>query len=187
MYCGSINKGNTVADDIHKLMVLCDDEFKPRLSKRTDAVRALSAQIGDAHPMNIEPYFEIILQQKNIIAIVDGNIGSFMSFKHDFDKPYYFPAVLREGDSINYITTICTHPDFRGKKLATQLYDYIEKSLSNDVRANCVATRTWNTNIGHIGLLQKRGYKLTCTLHEDRKDDDGTVLDTVYYCKRLEA
>ncbi|MDR2971769.1 MAG: GNAT family N-acetyltransferase, partial [Bacteroidales bacterium] len=98
----------------------------------------------------------------------------------------YFPSVFRSGDVINYITTICTHPDFRGRKLASQLYEFIEKSLPNTVKAECVSTRTWNTNIEHIRLLEKRGYKLTCTLHEDRRDEDGTMLDTVYYCKRTE-
>ena len=186
-YHGSITKGSIEADAVHNLIILCDDEFKPRLSVRSSTSEPLSKQeqIRDINigipSADIEPYFNIVLQQKNIMAIVNGAIVAFMSFKHDFDKPHCFPAV--GVGTVNYITTICVHPDVRRRGIATQLYDYIENSLPSDVGANCVATRTWNTNMKHIDLLKKRGYKLSYTIREDRKDEDGTMLDSVYYCK----
>jgi len=191
-YVGSIVKGSITADGIHKLLVLCDDEFKPRLSARIYTGKPLSTQLGQNSEnasllMSIEPYFERILQQKNIVSIVDGTIVSFISFIPGFDKPNYFPDVFRTGNTMNYISTVCTHPDFRKQGYATRLYDFIEKSLPNDIQANCVATRTWHTNNENISILQKRGYRLTNTIPRERKCDDGTELDTVYYCKRIEG
>jgi len=199
-YCGNIVSGTKLAQAVYDLMVMSDKDFIPPLSDRSSATKTLAEQSDDYiyyYPV-VDHYYEIILGQKNIIALVDEKIVAFMSFRHDFEKKFYFPTEANANDKINYVTTLCANPDYRGRGLAKDLYDFIENKLPKEVWADCVATRTWHTNESHIKILQKRGYKLTCTLHKERFDKVGFYnqspeskpreeffLDTVYYCKSL--
>ncbi|MDR0917750.1 MAG: asparaginase, partial [Oscillospiraceae bacterium] len=80
--------------------------------------------------------------------------------------------------------TICVLKKYRGNHITSHFYDMLEgnKDIPEDVFSDCVATRTWNENYAHIGILQKRGFTLTHTTVADRHQDDIDY-DTVYYCK----
>ena len=138
----------------------------------------------------VKAYTETILSQKNIIAITphDNQLIAFMSFIHNYERLDYFPQDPKEDDIVNYITTLIVHPEHRRKGIGNFLYDYIENDLPEQMHANCVAVRTWDINHGHIELLKKRGYSLTCTLHQERvveRDYGNEMHDTVYFCKRV--
>ena len=180
-YIGTIeNKDSVEATAIKGIMEACDDDFIPPMSHRSSSTANLNEQ--SLHDKDIVPYWEKILEQKNIVAFVDNKIIGFLSFCHDYKKNYFQPIVQNE--TINYISTICILKDYRGHHITSHFYDMLENNqdLPVDVICDCVATRTWNENIAHIGLLQKRGYTLTHTTFEDR-NYNGIKYDTVYYCK----
>ena len=182
-YVGSIADPSTdKAEAIKHLMVKCDNDFVPPLSFREDTTRAISDMI--LHEMDIEPYFELILAQKNIIAYHENEVIAFLTFQNNFTNHSYFPTKANENDIINYISTIIVDKEFRRLHVASKLYDFIEQLLPNDMLSQCVATRTWSTNESHIKLLDKRGYELTCTMHKDRTTAVGK-LDSFYFCKRI--
>jgi len=184
-YIGSISdETSTEAQAIKNIMVACDNDFVPPLSWREKASGAIGDQ--NLHAPDIRPYWLEILAQKNIVALAeDGEVVAFMSFKSKYAHPEYFPDVVKEGDGINYISTICVLSDYRRFGITRRFYEMMEENLPPSVHGECVSTRTWATNDGHIRLLEKRGYVLTYTIPEDRVLDTGEKLDTVYFCKRL--
>jgi hypothetical protein len=176
-----------VAKAIREIMVQCDGDFVPPLSIREDATKNMSDQ--ETHERDIEPYFQTILKQENLVAYCDDKIVAFMSFRSS--EPYdCFSPTAKIDDKINYVSTICVLDGYRGHRITSGFYDIMEISdrlpieLPPDVIGTCVATRTWHTNDSHLGLLKKRGYILTKTIADDRRWNNE-VFDTVYYCKSL--
>ena len=183
-YVGTVTDATSdVAQAIRNIMIQCDDDFVPPLSVREDATKDMGSQAF--HERDIEPYFQIVLSQKNIVAYYEGKIVAFMSFRcnepHDCFSPF-----AKADDSINYVSTICVLDSYRGCRITSGFYDIMETvgRLPADVSGTCVATRTWDANVSHIGLIKKRGYILTKTVEGDRKWNEE-VFDTVYYCKSL--
>jgi ribosomal protein S18 acetylase RimI-like enzyme len=184
-YVGSIaDPMSDKAVAIKRLLIKHDNDFVPPLSFREDATRAIADM--KLHETDIVPYFETILAQKNIIALHDNKIIAFLSFQHNYENHFPFSTVAKEGDVINYISTIIVEKEFRRLLVANRLYEFIEHSLPNDMSSQCVSTRTWSTNESHIKLLAKRDYELTCTMHKDRRTSVG-LLDSIYFCKRITA
>jgi ribosomal protein S18 acetylase RimI-like enzyme len=188
-YIGSLTDiASTNAKSIKSVLEQCDNDFIPPLSCRESSTAAVAAQCN-LHARDIQPYFEQVLAQKNIVAYSGNDIVALMSFRHNFPNHFYFPTIVKEDDVINYVTTICVLEKYRGYSLAKRLYDFIENVddlLPTRVYGTCIATRTWETNGSHIKILDKRGYTLTCTLHGDRYDEiENRNISTVYYCKRL--
>jgi ribosomal protein S18 acetylase RimI-like enzyme len=185
-FVGSLtNPNNQVATAIKNLIVICDEEFIPPLSYRENAVAPIAKM--HVHEKDCESYFEIISVQNNIVAYCNDKIVAFMSFRHN-ESHDHFDGVVRDGDVVNYVSTICVDKNFRRYGIANRLYDFIENKnngLPRGVYGECVATRTWHTNESHIKLLDKRGYCLTDTLLNDRISNAGEKIDTVYFCKRL--
>ena len=132
-YRGRIVLGTPLAAYVYEIMELCDNDFVPPLSRRNSTAKPLSNQDDKIEADSIDPYFEILLAQKNIVAFSENKAVAFMSFIHAFDKYYYFPTKATENDKINYITTICVHPDFRWNGIAQRFYDFIERELPKEV------------------------------------------------------
>jgi len=190
-FVGSLpNVNDPVAKAIKNLIIKCDKDFIPPLSSR-GIVGGRDIENGDVKDVGVqddERYFRIVLKQKNIVAYCEDNIVAFMSFRHN--EPHDpFTGVVEAGDVVNYVTTICVEEKYRGYGIASRFYDFVENKnndLPKEVYGDCVATRTWHTNVPHIELLKKRGYSLTHILVNDRDGNEpGEKLDTVYYCKRL--
>lgn len=180
-YVGTIeDEASEIAVAIKGIMESCDDDFIPPMSCRNSATADINEQT--LHSKDIVPYWQQILSQKNIVAYINNEIVGFLSFRHDYVRDKFLPVVQNE--VINYISTICIIKKYRGQHITSHFYDMLENNndIPEDMACECVATRTWNENIAHIGLLQKRGYTLTHTTFGDR-DFDGIKYDTVYYCK----
>jgi L-asparaginase len=161
-------------------MEACDNDFIPPMSYRADAKADIKdMKVGDR---DITTYWTTILGQKNIIALIDDEVVAFLSFRHKEDIQHFQTVVSEE--VINYVSTICVLKEYRGHHITSHFYDMLEGNMDipEDVRGQCVATRTWNENAAHIGLLQRRGYTLSHTTFEDR-NYEGIQYDTVYYCK----
>ena len=148
-YFGSIKDQNsTEAQAIKSIMIACDNDFVPPLSHREDASKPLGVQKS---PDDITPYWLEIIAQENIVAQnKKGDIVAFMSFKNKYQDAEKFSGVVKDGDTINYISTICVLHDYRRLGIASRFYDWMEVKLPRTVRGECISTRTWSTNNGHI-------------------------------------
>ena len=157
-FLGSIpNQNSSEAQAIKSIMIACDNEFVPPLSLRESASRAISGQ--HLHEYDITLYWSQILAQENIVALNEGgDIVAFMSFKNKYSDAENFSGIVKDGDIINYISTICVLHDYRRLHITSRFYDLMEGNLPRTVHGDCVSTRTWATNEGHIRLLEKRGY-----------------------------
>jgi len=184
-HVGSItDKTSAEAQAIKSILIACNNDFVPPLAVREKASGSIAGQ--KFHEPDIDPYWSQILEQENIVALnTSGEIIALMSFKNKYSHPEYFPGVAKEGDTINYISTICVLVDYRRFGITRRFYEMMEGNLPQNIHGECVSTRTWATNDGHIRLLEKRGYALTYTIPEDRVSETGEKLDTVYFCKRL--
>lgn len=195
-YVGSVDLSSSVVSanlgldsysgSVLGLLKANDDTFFPPLTYRKGSTGSGSVMnLKNLEEGAIEAYRETMLAQKNIFVLKENIVIAFMSFRHDYDAPHYFPQVIEQGDSVNYITTLIVNSDYRKNHIAYSLYAYIENLLPEMVHGRCVATRTWGKNEPHIKLLAKRNYKLTCRLPEERNFKDSTD-DTVYFAKRVE-
>lgn len=172
-------------NNILDILVECDKEFVPPLSSR-NSTRQVDFNFKGIYDTDKKPieYLKKITEQHNILVIQDGAVIAFMSYIYDYDRNEFFNKKNID-DINNYISTICVRKEFRSKGIAEKMYEYIENALPKDISSQYVSTRTWSTNISHINLLKKRNYENTHTIKNDRILEDGTKVDTVYFCKKL--
>ena len=155
-------------EDIMELITLCDHEFVPHLSARSSTTQ------GDLLPGKKDSkvpkaYFENIMSQNNLLAIEDGKVIGFMSFKKEYVceniDPKYSPNL--------YVTTVIVHPSHRNHGITTKFYNELMKIF----KKHYIFTRTWSTNTGHIRILSSLNFHSHCYLNNDR----GEGIDTVYF------
>lgn len=160
---------------------MCNDEFIPPLNMRKNTTQKdfSIVQFLENEP---ESYFRKVIDQQNIIAFDGKAVIAFLSFRHNFRDSILFEFV--NGGINNYISTICTHKNYRRRGIAHSLYEYIENNLQNELIGDYVTTRTWSTNKGHIDLLLNREYSLVRTIPNDRIFN-GVMYDSVYFCKKI--
>lgn len=181
-----LNTSEQEWDYIWEILCQCDHEFVPSLSSRNSTSQTDLSGLADraedpntgtgAAGADAKPYvyFNELRRQHFILAEMEGRVIGFMSFKRD-----YICDVLRSFGVSNYITTVCVKPEYRGRGILKQLYDYMEKALPQQVRCNRITTRTWSGNNAQIHALEKRGYRLLKILANDR----GAGIDTHYFGK----
>lgn len=155
------------------LLKRSDSEFVPPLSQRIGTgmdfrTAAIPVQ-GDA---GIERYFEDLKKQQLVFARVAGVPAGFLSFRPESGNPNF-------GDfqPINYVTTICIEPKYRGLGIGAGFYQFLLNDLPIDHQRPYTGTRTWSTNDSHIHLLKKMGFEVARTLPNDRAEG----VDTVYF------
>ena len=153
--------------NILDLLTLCDKEFIPPLSARSSTTQA---DLSPAEEQGIPTeYFNNIINQNNILAIEDGEVVGFMSFK----KNYVCENISVEYTPNLYVTTVIVHPDYRHQGIANKFYD----KLMDNFPKHYIFTRTWSTNTGHLRILTMLGFHGHAFLSDDR----GVGIDTVYY------
>ena len=155
-------------EDIWNLLVLCDHEFVPPLSSRGSTTQA-DLEVEETEGAIPKEYFNNILAQNNLVAIEDGHIVGFMSFK----KNYVCENISSEYAPNLYVTTIIVHPDYRHQGIAGKFYNRLMRKF----RKHYIFTRTWSSNKGHLRILTQLGFHGHCYLADDR----GPGVDTVYY------
>ena len=159
--------------DIHKeevwrLVETGDKEFVPPLSSRHSTTQQTLAFA----PAENSPtaYFNGLMEQKFILCIEDQKTVGFMSYIEDH--------LLTAGTVsyvCDYVTTVIISPDHRNKGYAQKMY----LKLFESGKSKRYATRTWSTNVSHITILKKLGFKLVSRIKNDR----GEGIDTVYYLR----
>ena len=161
-----LNKNQEV--EIKKLLEKCDNEFVPPLSSRKSTTQE---NLIDLNNGGIDDYLEAIKNQNFILAIHQGVIVGFMSFKKNYTCEH-----ISNSYSINiYITTIIVDPEFRKRGISRSLYHYVLDRYKD----RYIFTRTWSTNYSHISLLESLKFENYCTLLNDR----GNNIHTLYFCK----
>ena len=171
IYLDSLN--DLYEKEIQKILYDADDEFVPALSARASTTQTLLSEdtINDNH--GAYEYFQTMKKQSIILAVEEEGAMAFLSFI----PGYHLTVQDEELIKTSYVSTIVVSPEYRGRGICPLLYDKLF-SLSKD---NSVSTRTWSTNISHISILRKLGFKTIATLPDDR----GKGVDTVYFCKEL--
>lgn len=161
-------KNRHVLDGIMELLTLCNYEFVPPLSCRNSTTQSLLSNQNDDAAVPYA-YFENIRVQSVFVALENGNVVGFMSFK----KNYYSSEIPTTMTPNVYITTVIVHPHYRNQGITNKLYS----ALLERFTGYHVFTRTWSTNLGHTRILSSRKF------YEFRrlKDDRGEGIDTVYY------
>lgn len=154
--------------EIKDLLILCDNEFIPPLSSRISTSQSVLLSDMVQFP-SIEQYLQGIKEQTTLVAKHYNHVIGFISFKHNHccdEIPFDIQPNV-------YVTTVITHPDYRGLGLAEKMYSRILDKFDS----RHLFTRTWSTNNIHIHVLEKMGFSKYCV----KKDDRGVGIDTVYF------
>lgn len=160
--------------EIWRLLTVIDEEFTPPLSSRTCTTQKNLSEISPNNK-DLNHYYNELLSQNIISAYSEQKFIGMMSFINNYSSRF-----LPNKYSYNYITTLGVFPEFRGKKIAYNLYDFILHKLPSHLICDCIATRTWSTNTSHIKLLKKLGFYLAYTIPNERSNG----VDTVYYINK---
>lgn len=164
-------KNQGYLQEIRQLLIISDHEFIPPLSSRNSTTQSdlLPREEKKRLP---EEYFQTIAKQSAVLAICDGKVVGFISFRTDYICEHinrqYLPNV--------YVTTIIVHPDFRHRGIAGIMYNKLIRHFSK----HYLFTRTWSTNLSHIRILHAYNFHEHCYLDNDR----GEGIDTVYYRRK---
>jgi ribosomal protein S18 acetylase RimI-like enzyme len=154
------------------LLLEIDSDFIPTLSSRQSTTQTKLCHNNGTK--NIDFYFNNIINQNIITAQIDEKILGFISYIDN----YIAIELPIENSHYDYITTIGVSPEFRGYKIATELYKYmISKAHCNLYSYQTIVTRTWSSNLSHINLLHKLNFKEIKRIANHR----GNNIDTVYY------
>ena len=159
---------DTYADKILSMLVAGDKEFVPPLSARSSTTQSdLSA--SKSTPEGIANYFEEMKKQKILVALEDGEVIGFCSFRDNYktDIVNIIPNI--------YISTLIVDVNARGKGLTRKMYS----ALFEEYKKFSIFTRTWSTNYAHIKILSTFGFDTLHTIKNDR----GEGIDTVYFVK----
>jgi len=161
---------------VWSILCLCQDEFVPPLSRRRSTTQQFISESVTSDHFQPTAYYQELLQQSFLLVQLDHQIIGFLSYKdqHTIQVP-------SEWNPAAYITTICIHPDYRGRGALTLLYDAIEQRIINQSKVRTITTRTWSTNDAQIHTLEKRGYLRIKTIPDDR----GSGIDTIYFGKQV--
>lgn len=163
-------KSENAYEEIRELLVLCDNDFLPPLSKRESTSQADLSGIGVAQT-SVERYLDGIKEQCTLVTRKGGKVVGFLSFKMDYTSEDIAGSTLPN----IYITTVIVHPDERGKGLSKEMY----LRVTNRFKDRRIFTRTWSTNNAHIHVLSKMGFVECLTKENDR----GWGIDTIYFCR----
>ncbi len=156
--------------EIMNMLIESDNEFVPPLSARNSTTQS---DFSDTKNVSggITAYFDELRKQKLLVAVEDGRLIAFVSFKENFAN-----GTITDEELPNiYISTLLVNACGRGKGLTQKMYEFLFKKYQN----SNVFTRTWSTNSAHIKILSKFNFETFLVL----KDDRGKGIDTVYFKK----
>ena len=154
---------------VKELLVKYDETFIPALSYRSSTIQedfsdSISNNDDNEKAKNIDAYFNSLLTQSFLMAMLNGEILGFMSF---FEKTIPYGSQIES----NYVSTVIVDSTFRGKGLTKQFYIELAKL------GKPITTRTWSGNDAHIHILETLGFETVKRLKNDR----GENIDTLYF------
>ena len=161
-------------DGIRSILEECDDEFVPPLSERTspwqtgftgNGIAPMADGIGSYMGNMEEESFLVMTERGSDVPL------AFLAY-----MPGHVHPEETDGETVDYVSTICTRHAHRGHGVARRLYEALEQFACHDV----IVVRTWSTNLAHVHVLESMGY----SEHRRIADDRGPGIDTIYFCKR---
>lgn len=156
-------------DDIFDTLKENDKEFVPPLSTRNSTTQSNFNFTGSGNEA-ISSYANEMLSQVILGAFDENTLVGFVSFKEN-----YISDVISSDSMPNiYISTLLLKKEARGRRLTSQMYDFLFNTLYSERN---IFTRTWSTNLSHLKILDNFGFTLIKTIKNDR----GNGIDTVYF------
>lgn len=159
-------------DGIREILSLVDEEFVPPLTDSSRAAVTRTEAEGGAS--DLRGYVKRCLTRPLVGALVDDTLVGLLSFEHIADA---FPVASYT--PTNHVEIIAVRPTHRGHGLAAAMYRHILHELPTDVARPNVSTKTWDSNVAHIAVLDRLGFDLVAREVNDR----GPGIDTVYYAR----
>ena len=157
--------------EIYTLLENGDREFVPPLSSRSSTTQSTMTPIESGN--GIRDYFNEMIKQPLLIAMEDGELMGFVSYREDHVTDVIDVSTLPN----IYVSTLMVAESARGKGLTKRMYTVLFDELYPE---RSVFTRTWSTNYAHIRILSAFGFDELLRL----KDHRGAGIDTVYYVKK---
>lgn len=159
-----------IKNKLKDLLNVVNNEFLPSLSSRDGTTQ--TALSSSEKTLELDSYFQGMMEQINIVMLSNDNLLGFVSFRHN-----HMVDSLEGYSPCTYLSTIAVNPRFRGGKVATKLYSFMMNEVAVKYPSNYLLTRTWSTNEIHIKLLKNLDFQLVKTVENQR----GGGIDTVYY------
>lgn len=156
--------------EVLALLTRADREFVPPLSSRGSTTQG-ELTGGEVHE-GIRDYYASLETQPVILALEEGKCLGFMSFREDHLCEHIGPELLPN----LYASTCVVSPEARGRGMMGAFYREMIRLYPD----RYLCTRTWHTNVPHLRVLEKLGFRLTARLADHR----GPGMDTVYYCRQ---
>lgn len=178
-----------IVGKLRKLLVDVDDEFFPPLSSRKSTTqigfvpnRNGSQSLGDEGFASVDAYMMTMLEQAAIVIVDDSgeNLAGILSYRKDHD------CKAVHVDPCEYVSTVIVAKEYRGARLAYDLYAELFHVASETCTP--VVTRTWKSeddsrsNIVHLHILSELGFKEARVIRNDR----AMGIDTVYLIRRFD-
>ena len=161
-------KNENILDGIFQLLMQCAGEFVPPLWQRSSSTQQNLHGSSSESKVPSE-YFESIRRQSAFVAVDDGHVVGFMSFRRN----YICKEIPRSFQPNIYITTVIVDPLYRNQGITGRFYE----KLTDKFSGYHIFTRTWSTNMSHSRILSARRF----FEHKRIFDDRGPGIDTVYY------
>lgn len=153
-----------------EMMLEADGDFVPPLSQR---FVPNDKSEGAADTKNgILRYFESMKKEQILVALEGEELLGFVTFVRDLSCH----CIAKDTFPNLYIGTLIVRRAARGRGITKRMYTYLFDTLCP---ACNLFTRTWSTNVAHLGILQKFGFGEIARLANDR----GEGIDTVYLGK----
>lgn len=166
-----VDSVENIKEQIKQLLIKYDEEFVPPLSSRLSSRQTEGLLDNRRRQKGVMDYYSALMEQEFILAMGKKLIG-FLSFYHSYESEY-----LRDFSPSNYVTTIIVEKRYRGKGIATRMYNVLFHSIPDNLRLPYVTTRTWSTNYPHHRLLEKLGFQKVAILRDHR----GIGIHTIYW------
>lgn len=167
--------GGTYMEDVWEILKKANSEFVPPLSMRNSTCQRKMTGAMEVNAEEPTAYFDMMKQQKFILAIQEEKVVGFLSFISNHQIQYPLGENVEKAE---YITTIVVEDEHRNIGITKKLYQKMfELSLHKKI-----ITRTWSTNYAHIHILEALGFVLVEKIANDR----GEGIATVYYRRTSE-
>ena len=155
-------------EEILGMLKAADNEFVPPLSARNSTTQKNLTDTKST-PDGIQMYFEEMKKQRFAVALDEGRLIAFMSFREN-----YTTDVIKDIPNV-YLSTLIVKPEGRGRRVTQTMYEKLFEAYPE----SSVFTRTWSTNVAHTKILSCLGFENFKTIENDR----GEGIDTVYFVK----
>lgn len=162
--------------EIKEILVEANHEFVPPIETPPEEMK--SEDVRKDGRYTIDGYVEEALKNKLILALKGEELVGFLEFIHGYESPN-----LRGYCPCNYEFTVVVRRNHRREGIGTDMYKKVLYGLPESLRLPYVVTRTWSTNLAHINLLEKLGFRKVKQIDKDRV---GGV-HTVYFAKEIRS